>query len=139
MDRAINKATGNLISAFEVYKNGSYQNLTKGEWVGPKDSIHNYEEISEEDTFVHYRSEKKYENYKGTKIVTAPHFAVYPGSLAKTVAESPTHKLLKDWLFGRLSSDDIEILFAKGVKPHKYENKYKLSQLDINWNDLKLK
>ena len=31
MDRAINKSTENIVSAFEIYKNGSYQNLTKSE------------------------------------------------------------------------------------------------------------
>lgn len=138
MDRAYNKTTDKTISAFEIYKNGSYQNLKKGEWLGPKDSIHNYEEISEEDKFVHYVSEKEYTNKRGKLIWCSPCFAVYPGSLAKTVEETPAHKLLKNWLFERLSSDDMDILFAKGVKPHKYENKYKLSQLDINWNDFEV-
>jgi hypothetical protein len=58
MDRAINKSTEKLISAFEVYKNGSYQNLDRGEWIAPKDSIYNWEEIVEEDAQVHYVSEK---------------------------------------------------------------------------------
>ena len=113
MDRAYNKTTDKTISAFEIYKNGSYQNLKKGEWLGPKDSIHNYEEISEEDKFVHYVSEKEYTNKRGKLIWCSPCFAVYPGSLAKTVEETPAHKLLKNWLFERLSSDDMDILFAK--------------------------
>lgn len=40
MDRAINKTTGEIVSAFEVYQNGSYQNLIKGEWIAPIDAIH---------------------------------------------------------------------------------------------------
>ena len=135
MDRAINKSTNKLVNALEVFKNGSYQNLNKGEWISPRDSISNWDDISEEDTYVHYVAEKAYENYKGTKIFTSPYFAVYPGSKANTVPESPIHKMLKDWLFNRLKLDDLDILFAKGVKPHKYENKYKFSELDINWND----
>ena len=95
MDRAINKTTNKIVSAFEVFKNGSYQNLNKGEWISPKDSISNWDDISEEDTYVHYVSEKSYENYKGTKIAAAPYFAVYPGSKANTVPESPMHKMLK--------------------------------------------
>lgn len=138
MERAINKTTGKLIAAFDIFKNGSYQNVDKGEWIAPKDSIYNWEDLQDKDEAVHYVREKKFENFKGTKIVTAPYFAVYPNSLAKTVEESPTHKLLKDWLFGRLQNDDIEILFAKGVKPHKYNNKYRLSELDINWNDYEI-
>lgn len=37
MDRAINKTTNKIVSAFEIYKNGSYQNLNKGEWIAPKE------------------------------------------------------------------------------------------------------
>jgi len=85
MDRAINKSTDNLVSAFEVFKNGSYQNLDKGEWISPKDSISNWEDISKEDTYVHYVPEKTYENYRGTKVATSPYFAKYPGSKANTV------------------------------------------------------
>ena len=56
MDRTINKTTGEIISAFEVHNNnGSYQNLTKGEWIAPNDSISNLdEELSEEDLHVHW-------------------------------------------------------------------------------------
>ena len=79
-----------------------YQNLTKGEWVAPKDSVYNWEELTEEDSYVHYVSEKDYTNFKGTVISASPYFAVYPNSKAKTVEESATHKILKNWLFGRL-------------------------------------
>lgn len=135
MDRAINKSTGQLISAFEVYNNGSYQNLTKGEWTAPKDSIYNPEECSIEDLSVHYTKEKEYTNFRGKRIWCCPHFALYPGSKAQATKKDPLHEKLKDWLFGRLKEDDIEIVYSKGTKPHKYENKYKLSQLAIDWNN----
>lgn len=138
MDRAINKSTNKIISAFEIFKNGSYQNLTKGEWIAPKDSLYNWEEISEEDSFVHYVKEKEFINYNETHIWCSPHFAVYPNSKAKTTEESETHKLLKNWLFNRLKQDDLEIRYSKGIKPHKYDNKLKLSELDINWNDYEI-
>ncbi len=135
MDRAINKKTDKLTSAFEVYKNGSYQNLTKGEWIAPQDSIHNWEEISEEDSYVHYVKEKEYTNWNGTDIWCSPHFAVYPHSKAKTVIESPEHKMLKDWLFNRLKKDDLEIVYSKATKKYKYNNSNKLSELNIDWNN----
>jgi hypothetical protein len=135
MDRAINKTTQKVVSAFEVYKNGSYQNLDRGEWIAPKDKLDNWEQIDERDRQVHYTKEKEFTNYNGTKVWCAPHFAVYPGSAAITTISDPTHKLLEDWLFSRLKEDDLEIIFARGVKPHKYNNKYKLSDLNINWND----
>ena len=134
MDRAINKTTNKIISAFEVFKNGSYQNLNKKEWMAPKDSVFNWDNINEEDMRVHYVSEKTYKNFRGTKVSAAPYFSLYPGSKASTIPESPKHKMLKEWLFNRLKLDDLEILFARGVKKHKYENKYKISELDINWN-----
>lgn len=138
MDRAINKKTNKTISAFEVHRNGSYQNLARGEWIAPRDSIYNWEELKDKEEPVHYVSEKRYTNFKGKDITCSPHFAVYPGSLAKTTEESATHKLLKNWLFERMKEDDLELVFSKGVKPHKYENKITLSELDINWNDYEI-
>lgn len=135
MDRAINKTTEELVDVFEVFKNGSYQNLSKGEWIAPKDSIHNWDEISEKDSYVHYVKEKEYTNWKGTKIWCSPCFAKYPGSLAKTVEESPEHKMLKNWLFNRLRNDDLEIVYSTATKKNKFENKSKLSELNIDWNN----
>jgi len=135
MDRAINKTTGEVISAFEVFKNGSYQELKKGEWIAPGDSISNFEEVTEEDCAVHYVKEKRYTNWNNTDIFCSPHFSIYPNSKAKTIGESKEHKMLKEWLFNRLKSDDLELRFSKGVKPYKYDNRIKLSELNINWND----
>ena len=138
MDFAINKSTREMISALEIFKNGSYQNLDKGEWIAPNDSIGNLEELEEKnikDVPVHYTKEKEYTNYNNTPIVCAPHFAFYPNSPAKSVEESPMHKKLKEWLFNRLKNDDLEIRYSKGTKPHKYDNKLKLSELDIDWNN----
>jgi len=135
MDFAINKATGEMISAFEVYNNGSYQNLTKGEWIAPEQEIFNWEELGDKNIPIHYVQEKKYKNYNGTAVVTKPHFALYPNSPANACEESPQHKMLKNWLFNRMYNDDLEIRYSKGTKPHKYDNKIKLSKLNINWND----
>lgn len=135
MDIAINKSTDRPISAFEVYKNGSYQNLNKGEWIAPKDSISNWEEISEEDRQVHHVTMAEITYKSGKTGLRCPHFAVYPNSKAITYEIDPTHKKLQEWLFNRLASDDLELCYSKGTKPHKYENKIKLSELDINWND----
>ena len=135
MDRAINKSTGDLISAFEVHKNGSYQNLTKGEWIAPTDKIYNWDEISEEDSYVHYVKEKKYTNWKGTDVATSPYFAVYPNSQAKTIEENKEHKMITNWLFNRLKEDDLEIIYSRATKKWKYNNSNKLSELKIDWNN----
>jgi len=138
MDRAINKETKELVSAFDIYKNGSYQNLDKGEWFAPKDSIYNWEELENKEEPVHYVKHKEYKNNKGTYVWCSPYFAIYPGSKAKTIEESPIHKLLKNWLFNRLKDDDLILVYSKGIQPHKYINKIKLSELDINWNDYEI-
>ena len=138
MDRAINKSTGKLIESIEVHQNGSYQNLDKGEWIAPVDSISNMDELKVKEIPVHWVREKEYTKINGKEVWCSPCFAIYPGYGAKTVAESPTHKLLKNWLFSRIKNNDLEIRFARGVKPHKYENKIKLSKLDINWNDFEI-
>jgi hypothetical protein len=137
MEFAINKNTNEIVSAFDIFKNGSYQNLTKGEWISLSDPelISNLEECSEEDLHVHYVKHKEYTNWNNTPIWCSPHFAIYPNSKAKTVEESKEHKMLKEWLFNRLKSDDLELRFSKGVKQYKYDNKIKLSELNINWND----
>ena len=80
MDFAINKDTNELISAFEVHKNGSYQNLEKGKWSMPEDSVENYEELNEEDKEVHYVKSKEYRNKWGTHVFVSPCFSKYPGS-----------------------------------------------------------
>ncbi len=85
MDRAINKRTGQLVSAFEVFTNGSYQNLEKGEWIAPADSIDNWEELQRKgiaEIPVHYVSEKRYDNFRGTPVFSPPCFALYPNSPA---------------------------------------------------------
>ena len=135
MDRAINKSTGEVVSAFEVFQNGSYQNLTKGEWISPQDSIYNWEEIEEEDSYVHYVGEKRYTNWNGTQVYCSPHFSKYKGSKAKTVQESPEHKMLKNWLFTRLKNDDLNIIYSTATKKYKYNNSNKLSELDIDWKN----
>jgi len=134
MDRAINKNTGKLISAFEIFNNGSYQNLTKGEWIAPQDSIHNWDEITEEDSYVHYVKEKEYINFKKSHVSCSPYFAIYPNSKAKTIAETKEHKMLKNWLFDKFKKDDLEIVYSKATKKYKYNNSVKLSNLNINWN-----
>jgi len=138
MDRAINKSTGEIISAFEIFKNGSYQNLDKGEWIAPKDSIDNWEELEPQNIIevpVHYVKEKSFFNYNNTSVWCSSFFSFYPNSPAKATAERPIHKKLKDWLFNRLKNDDLEIRYSKGTKPHKYDNKLKLSELNIDWNN----
>jgi len=138
MDRAINKNTKVIVSAFEIFKDGSYQNLDKGEWIAPRDSIYNWEELENKEEPVHYVKMGKVKYKSGKEGLRAPHFAIYPNSKAKTVEESPIHKLLKNWLFNRLKEDDLILVYSKGVKPHKYINKIKLSELDINWNDYEI-
>ena len=138
MDRAINKSTKELVSAFDIYKNGSYQNLDKGEWFAPKDSIYNWDDLENKEESVHYVKETIMKFKNGKESPKAPYFAIYPGSKAKTIEESPIHKLLKNWLFNRLKDDDLILVYSKGVKPHKYVNKIKLSELDINWNDYEI-
>ena len=135
MDRAINKSTGEIISAFEVHKNGSYQNLTKGEWIAPNDSIYNLDEdLSEEDLYVHYVKEKRYKNWKDTSVVTSPYFAIFPNSKANTIPENKEHKVLKNWLFNRLKKDDLEFVYSTAGKKNQYNNIIKLSELNIDWN-----
>ncbi len=135
MDRAINKSTGELVSAFEVFKNGSYQNLTKGEWIAPNDSISNLNEnLSEEDLYVHWVPHKEFKNYRDTLVWVSPYFAIYPGSKANTIPESKEHKELKIWLFNRLRSDDLQLVYSKAGKKNQYNNLIKLSELNIDWN-----
>lgn len=106
MDSAINNTTKKVVNAFQVYKNGSYQNLNKkGEWSAPKDSVSNWEDISNENKYVHYVKTK---NYNGTLVWCSPYFSKYPGSNANTVPESKMHKMLKMWLFNRLKKYECE-------------------------------
>lgn len=135
MDSAINISTNKLISAFEIHKNGSYQNLIKGEWIMPQDSVSNYEELNDEDKYTHYVKEKEYRNKFGTYVWVSPHFSKYPGSKADTIPESKEHRQIKNWLFTKIKNDDLLIVYSKGSKKYKFDNFVKLSELDINWNN----
>ena len=138
MDRAINKKTGKLISAFEIYKDSSYQNPNEEEWIAPKDSIYNWEELDKEgikEIKVHPVQHKEYKNWRGTEVLTSPYFAVFPNSKAKTVQETKEHKMLKNWIFNHLKKDDLKLIYATINKPHTYKNGIKLSELNIDWNN----
>jgi len=134
MDSAINITTNEIVSAFQMHKDGSYQNLRKGEWIMPQDSVYNYENIGEKDLYIHWVTHKEYRNKRGTHVWVSPHFAKYPGSKAETIQESKEHRALKDWLFTKMKKDDLKFVYSKGSKKHKFENYIKLSELDIDWN-----
>jgi len=156
MDRAINKTTRKLIDAFDVHKNGSYQELKKGEWIAPIDKITNWdyleknkeELIKKEELFevdgkssvpVHHKKSSNWIDSKGRKRFTSPCFAIYPNSPADTYnGESQEHLKLKTWLFERLTIDDLNLIYSKGTKPHKYKSFVKLSDLDINWSEYQI-
>tara|TARA_Y100000034_G_scaffold20139_1_gene22927 strand:- start:5843 stop:7135 length:1293 start_codon:yes stop_codon:yes gene_type:complete len=142
MDQAINRVTNNIVNAFEVYKNGSYQNLSKGGWIAPTDKITNWEYLESlgiKKELVHYVKEAEFKNKSGKNIIRAPHFSLYPNSPAETArGESPEHKKVKDWLFGRLKNDDLNIMYSEGTKPFRFKNTIKLSELPIDWNNYQI-
>ena len=138
MDRAINKKTGKLISAFEIYNNSSYQNPNEEEWIAPIDSIYNWEELKKEgikEIKVHSVKHKEYTNWNGTEVLTSPYFAVFPNSKAKTVQETREHKMLKNWIFNHLKKDDLKLVYATINKPNTYKKDIRLSELDIDQNN----
>ena len=138
MDKAYNKKTNKFVSAFEIFNNGSYQQTDKYEWIAPRDSITNWDELQKQgikEIPIHYVKEKKYINWNGTFVACSPCFAVYPNSFAKTVPESPQHKMLKNWMFNYLINTDMELLYSTINKKYSYKNKIKISELNIDWNN----
>lgn len=142
MDKAFNKNTSKTIDAIEIFKDGSYQETKKYEWIAPTDSIKNWDDLDKlnmKEVNVHYVSPKRWVDKKGKKRVASSCFAVYPNSPAKTVGgESEEHHKLKDWLFERLEQDDLKLLYSQGTKPHRYKNFVKLSELEIDWSNYQI-
>jgi len=138
MDRALNKKTDKIVSAFEIFKNGSYQQTDKYEWIAPRDSLTNWDELKKQgikEMPVHFVKHKEYTNWNGTTVWCSPCFALYPNSLGKTVPESPQHKMLKNWMFNYLINKDMELLYSTINKKSSYKNKIKISELNIDWNN----
>lgn len=132
MDVAINKSTGKLVNAMEVFNNSSYQTPYDDKWYAPENSIINIDELKKDQNYleeikVHYVKESTYVNSLGLEIFRIPCFSLYPNSKAKSIIESPVHKALKEWLFNRIKNDDLEIFISK-------QNKIKISELKIDWN-----
>ncbi len=143
MDKAFNKKTNKTIDAIEIFKDGSYQQIKKNEWISPIDSITNWDELEKlgiKEVKVHYVSPKRWIDKNNNKQrFTSSCFAVYPNSPAKTKGgESEEHKKLKNWLFERLAIDDLKLLYSQGTKPHRYKNFIKLSELEIDWSNYQI-
>jgi hypothetical protein len=143
MDRAFNKRTEEIVDAFEVFTNGLYQNIDSSEWCIPRDSIisecisnWDSEEMKDKkEEPVYYKKEHVRVLKNGKEKLWRPHFAKYPNSVAETVAESPEHKMIKDWLAEKLKKDDLEIRYSRATKKYSYNNSEKISDLGIAWNN----
>lgn len=140
MDRAIHKETGNIITAFEIVLNSSYQNAYNEKWIAPSDSIQNWDELDKKgikEIAVHPVKSSNYTNWRGTEIFCSPCFAVYPNSPGKTVFESPIHKMLKNWLFNHLKNNDLKLVYTTVNKTNKHKNYIQLNDLKekIDWNN----
>jgi len=135
MDRAINKETDEIITAWEVGENASYQDK-KDCWIAPKDSIYNWDDLDATEIKVHHVSEKRYKNWRGTNIFCSPYFAVYPNSKAKTVQESPQHKMLKNFIYNALKNKDINLIISKQKRKKNELKKVSIKELKdlIDWN-----
>lgn len=139
MDRAIHEETKKIVTALTIGHDASYQNLKKDIWHAPEDSISNWDELKElniEKVRVHWVTEKEYKNFRGTLVSCAPYFAVYPNSSAKTIPESPEHKMLKNFIHNAIKNKDITLIISKQRRNKLYLTKVSIKDLDdiINWN-----
>lgn len=138
MDRGINKETEEIVVAFEVGENASYQDK-KDCWIAPKDSIHNWDELEElniKEIPIHYVSEKRYKNWRGTDVACSPHFAIYPDSPAETIQESKEHRMLKDFIYNAIKNQDVTLIISKLKRKKQELTKIKIKDLNeiIDWN-----
>ena len=137
MEKAINKRTGVLVDAYSIEVNPTYLLPSEDNWVAPRDSILNWQELEEKnikEVKVYYVKDKLYHNWRGTLVFASPHFRLEPNSPAHTKQESELHIALKNWLFNRLKNDDLILIYSEAKKPYKYKNQIKLSELNVDWN-----
>ena len=117
---AINKRTGERVRSFQVYADPRYQLPKEDEWIADPDEISNWAEIKEKipEPKVVYVKDKKYTNYQGTPISSAPHFRVLNAKKLgiNVVPESKEHKLAKNWIFNQIQRNQLKIYYSVKTK-----------------------
>lgn len=139
MEIAFNKVTGEFVNAFEIYNNGSYQNLDKTEWVAPIDKVCNWEtleklNITDVPVFFRRASFETIDSIK--KLIRSPCFCNYPNSPAITYGngESSKHKMIKNFIVERIMEDDIMFTYSSMEN----KNTIKISELGADIYNHKL-
>lgn len=139
---AINKKTNERIHSIAIFKNASYQTPYDEEWIADPDEIANWDEIKDKfpEIKVVYVQHKEFINFKGTKVLTAPHFRI-PNATKLGInikPESREHKIAKNWIYQRLIDDDLQLFYSSVNKPFRAINPIKLSELPIDLNKLSI-
>ena len=146
MEEAFNEETKDLVKAFHVYKNATYQQEKYNCWyTTPKYLIDNgliinYDEIKDKHPKIKvvYVKEKEYKNFKNTLCWCSPHFRILNKKKLgiHTKPESQEHKMAKNWLYSIIKEggEDLNLYYSSIKKPFKAVNPIKISELDINTN-----
>jgi hypothetical protein len=145
MFSAINKNTNKKVTAWAVFKNPSYLQTDKTEWIADPDCLNEEDyyrlkrELPELELPVYYVKESDKTSCNGIPFRCPSCFHFYKGIKEKYninfKPESKEHKLVKKWIEDNLIfNENIILKYSDISKPFRYNNSIKLINLPIDYN-----
>lgn len=140
MDFAVNKTTGELISALALELNTSYIKYEEDTWYADPNMIESYDKEKVLDiTKIEVRYRKGCSdviNKWGTHYLISPCFFI-PNKEnlgINTIPESKEHKLAKNWIYNRILKKNLIFKVSKVNKPTEEDTLVNVKDLNVNWN-----
>jgi hypothetical protein len=142
MDFAVNKTTGELISALALELNTSYIKYEEDTWYADPNMIESYDKEKVLDiTKIEVRYRKGTDevlNRYGTIYSIAPCFFILnKTSLGiNTIPESKEHKKVKNWIYNRIIKKNLIFKVSSKNKPSEKDILININELDVNYNEV---
>lgn len=139
MDTAINSITGEIVNAWTLEINSSYQFIKEEKWYADPNNIQDYDKNKIKDIKkieVRYRKgNDNVINKFGTEYAIAPCFFI-PNKTElgiNVVPESKEHKLAKNWIYNRIKNKSLEFQYSTISRPFEYDNKLNIKDFDVDF------
>jgi len=142
VDFAVNKTTGELVSALSLEINPSYAKYEEDTWYADPNMIESYDKEKVLDvTKIEVRYRKGCSdviNKWGTQYLISPCFFI-PNKEnlgINTIPESKEHKLAKNWIYNRIIKKNLIFKVSSKNKPSEKDILININELDVNYNEV---
>lgn len=142
MDFAVNKTTGELVSALALEINPSYAKYEEDTWYADPNMIESYDKEKVLDvTKIEVRYRKGCDsviNKFGKEYSISPHFFIPNKEKLgiNTIPESKEHKLAKNWIYNRILKKNLIFRVSSKNKPSEKDILININELDVNYNEV---